>query len=329
MVPSMHAEQLKISSQKWMTAALAAFSQGPESYDFAVHHAGIAAEHLLKAYLATLHPALIVEARHFDSLLHATGHGAHASIPAIQAKTIGLVEAHGRVLQILRKQIPISKQALEPVANARNGVAHSGVHDVAEVQTVFTTCLRLIDPLLADLKIAPDIYWGSYMPLHDRLIEERVRAARIRLESELAKARAVFEQRYGHLASKDREIVLATVTQHTNIYINHSQHRPCPACGSNGWLIGDTHTDETPNGPVVVFTPYIFACSACDLEVEDEVFDELDGLSDEVILDDPPDHFFESMEPDPDFLHDNPWDTEDDFTLDADWEPDEDIARGR
>lgn len=28
-----------------------------------------------------------------------------------------------------------------------------------------------------------------------------------------AEARAVFEQRYGHLASKDREIVLATVTR--------------------------------------------------------------------------------------------------------------------
>jgi HEPN domain-containing protein len=49
----MHADQLKASSQKWMTAALVAFSQGPESYDFAVHHAGIAAEPLLKAYLAT------------------------------------------------------------------------------------------------------------------------------------------------------------------------------------------------------------------------------------------------------------------------------------
>lgn len=148
MVHPMPANQLKASSQKWMTAALAAFSQGPESYDFAVHHAGIAAEHLLKAYLATLHPALTAGARRFDSLLHSTGHGTHASVPASQAKTIGPVEAPARVHQILRKQIPIDKQALEPVANARNGVAHGGVHDLAEVQTASTACLRLIDPLL-------------------------------------------------------------------------------------------------------------------------------------------------------------------------------------
>ncbi|MFD3519977.1 HEPN domain-containing protein [Streptomyces sp. NPDC058653] len=101
----MHAEQLKTSSKKWMSAALAAFSQGPESYDFAVHHAGIAAEHLLKAYLVTLDPALIADPRHLDSLLHATGHGAYASVPVSQTKTIGLMEAHNRVLRILRTKI--------------------------------------------------------------------------------------------------------------------------------------------------------------------------------------------------------------------------------
>ncbi|WP_331751512.1 hypothetical protein OID55_42175 (plasmid) [Streptomyces sp. NBC_00715] len=325
----MYVDQLKVSSQKWMTAALVAFSQGPESYDFAVHHAGIAAEHLLKAYLASLHPALIVEARDFDSLLHATGHGVHAAVPVSRAKTIGLVDAHARVYKILRKQIPIDQRALAPVANARNGVAHSGLHDVAEVQTVFTTCLRLIDPLLTELKIDPPSYWGSYLPLHDKLIEERVREARIRLEGKLAQARVVFEQRYGHLASKDREIVLATVTQHSNTYMDHSEHKPCPACGSNGWLIGTTHIDEADQS-VVVFVPYIFVCSACDLDLENEEFRELGSdFNDEVVFDDPPEDFYANWEPDPDLLHDNPWDTTDDSTSDADQEPDEDLARGR
>lgn len=320
----MHAEQLKTSSHKWMSAALAAFSQGPESYDFAVHHAGIAAEHLLKAYLVSLDPVLIVDGRNFDSLLHATGHGAHASVPVSQAKTIGLVDAHTRVLQILRKKIPINKQALEPVANARNGVAHSGIHDVAEVQKVFSTCLRLIDPLLTELNITPDAYWGSYMPLHDRLIEERVRAARIRLESMLARAKAEFRQRYGHLALKEREVVLATVTQHPTTYMEHSERRPCPACNSNGWLLGDTYVDAT-NEPVVVFTPYIFACSACALEVGNEEFRELGELGDEIVLDDAPEDFYAGWEPDHELLPDDP----EDLIVDADWEPDEDLARGR
>lgn len=64
---AMDSAQLKRSSERWMNAALAAFVEGPESYDFAVHHAGVATEHLLKAYLAGVHPALIVDGRHFDS----------------------------------------------------------------------------------------------------------------------------------------------------------------------------------------------------------------------------------------------------------------------
>ncbi|MFF5393195.1 hypothetical protein ACFY5H_33605 [Streptomyces sp. NPDC013012] len=317
----MHAEQLKISSRKWMAAALTAFAEGPESYDFAVHHAGIAAEHILKAFLAGLHPALIVEARDFDSLLHATGHGTHTSIPASRAKTIGLMEAHARVHKILRNQIPINKQALEPVANARNGVAHSGVHEVAEVQTVFTTCLRLIDPLLAELKIAPEDYWGSYVSLHDKLIEERVQADRIRLEGKLAKARATFKQRYDHLAPNEREIVLATITQHSPRYMEEDLETDCPACGSQGWLMGDTHIDET-NNPVVIFTPYVFACSACDLQVENEELWQLEDLGEEVEISDSPEKFYGAWEPDPEFVPEDP-------ATDANREPDEDFYRGR
>lgn len=302
MVQRMHPEQLKLSSQRWMTAALTAFSQGPESYDFAVHHAGIAAEHLLKAYLATLHPALVVEAKDFDSLLHATGHGGYASGHVTQVKTIGLVEAHARVHKILRKQIPVDQRALVPVANARNGVAHSGIHNITEVQIVFTTCLRLIDPLLTEMKIDPKSYWGSYESLHNRLIEERVRAARIQLESKLAKARAIFEQRYGHLGARELEIVLATITRPSPRYMEHDEETPCPACGSRGWLMGDTHIDETND--TVIFSPYIFACSACDLDIENEELSELGELADEIDLDTPPEDFYASWEPDEDLYRD-------------------------
>ncbi|MFJ5050453.1 hypothetical protein [Streptomyces sp. NPDC088719] len=317
----MQADQLKASSRKWITAALAAFSEGTESHDLAVHHAGRAAEHLLKAYLASLHPALIVEAKDFDSMLHATGHTALASFPLSRARTIGLVEAHSRVEKVLRGTLPIGKKALEPVASARNGVAHIGIHDVAEVQTVFTTCLRLIDPLLTELKVDPDAYWGSYQSLHDRLIEERVRAARIQLESRLAKSRVVFAQRYGHLRQADREVVLATITQHARAYMEHNVQRTCPACESDGWLIGDTYLDAAKNPPVVVFTPHIFTCSACDLEVEHEEFWELGDLSDEVELDDSPEDFYADWEPDPDTLPDDP----EDPTIEANWEPEDDL----
>lgn len=75
----------------------------------------------------------------------------------------------------------------------------------------------------------------------------------------------------------------------------------------------------------MVFTPYVFACSACDLDVGNEEFWELGDLSDEVVLDGPPEVFYENWEPDPDFLPDGP----EDLTIDANWEPDEDLYRDR
>ncbi|MER6186842.1 hypothetical protein AB0G67_47050 [Streptomyces sp. NPDC021056] len=300
----MEPEQLKVSSQRWMSAALAAFSQGPESYDFAVHHAGVAAEHLLKAYLANLHPALIAEGKDFNSLLHATGHGTLASIDLSRAKTIGVVDAHTRVHTLLRKQMPIDVKTFQPVAAARNGVAHLGIHDVAEVQTVFTTCLRVIDPLLTELQIDPRTYWGNYVQLHDMLIAKQVEEARIRMESMLAKARAIFQQRYSHLAPKEREVVLAAVTQPPqpqSLYSReHFEEQACPACGSRGWLTGDTYVLSSDEG--VTYAPHTFACSACDLHLEGSG---LGDLAEEVPIDMTLDEYY------------------------ADWEPDEDLYRDR
>lgn len=58
----MDQESLQASSRRWMRAALEAVGRR-ESLDFAVHHAGVGLEHLLKAYLCSLHPALVVDTK--------------------------------------------------------------------------------------------------------------------------------------------------------------------------------------------------------------------------------------------------------------------------
>ncbi|GAA1890485.1 hypothetical protein GCM10009753_18920 [Streptantibioticus ferralitis] len=295
-VLAMDSERLKLSSRKWMIAAFIALAEGPSSHDLAVHHAGIAAEHLLKSYLASLHPALVVEGKDFNSLLHATGHGSHASVPAEQVKTIGLAEAHARAQKILRKKMPVDQRALGPLANARNGVAHSGMYDRSEVNAVFTTCLRLIDPLLVELKIN-NSYWGGYESLHDRLLEENVEAVRVRLESKLARAKDVFTERYGHMPQKERELVLGAIARvfPPGGNIEHDELVTCPACDSQGWLSGDKHVDE--DEWAVMFTPFVFSCPACDLLVEHEELEELEGLAEEVKLDESPNDFYADWEP--------------------------------
>jgi hypothetical protein len=70
----MDPKDLAESSRRWMGMALSALTR-PQDVDMAVHHAVVACEHLLKAYLASLHPVLVAEGKDFTSLLHATGHG--------------------------------------------------------------------------------------------------------------------------------------------------------------------------------------------------------------------------------------------------------------
>ncbi|MEV5159566.1 hypothetical protein [Streptomyces sp. NPDC053728] len=262
------AQRLWYSSQKWMAAAFTAFSDGPMMKDMAVHHAGVAAEHLLKAYLADLHPALIVEGKDFSSLLHATGHGAHASGPRSQTKTIGLVEAYVRVAGILKGSMPVSRQELLPLAEARNGVAHAAFHDAAQVNAVFTTCLRMADSLLPGLPPLGD-FWGQYQALHDKLLDIRVVEARVQLEGKLARARHVFSERYGHFSQEDRSLVLAAIANVSSPgYIDHDEPATCPACSSHGWLGGETFVSEAAD--TVLMTPLVFDCPACDLHLEVE-----------------------------------------------------------
>lgn len=153
------------SSRRWMTVGLAAFSRNDGSEDFAVHHVGVAMEHLLKAYLASLHPAHIVEDKNWESLLHATGHADRSRISRSRTKTIGLSVAFDRVRRLI-PTVTVSTQEFEPVLAARNGVAHVGDHDQDEVRAVLTTVIRLAIPVLAEIEQLHGVddwaedYWG-------------------------------------------------------------------------------------------------------------------------------------------------------------------------
>lgn len=289
-----------------MNAALAAFVEGPESYDFAVHHAGVATEHLLKAYLAGIHPALIVDGRHFDSLLHATGLASHAG-PLTKVKTIGLVDAHERVVKLLPRKIPIDKKALEPLADARNGVAHSAIHDSSQAEAVFTVCLRLVDPVLEELKVDPKSYWGPYLVLHDKLVDEQVRQERVAAEALLVKARSVFEQRFGHMSRKERDVVLAATTSQPLITMSKEVPTECPACGSQGWVAGEVNVQGIVDHASVYLVPYAFHCAACDLHVETKLL-----------------RYFGDLDYDVELFDEDPYDY-----LSDDLPVDEDLHRGR
>jgi hypothetical protein len=128
---------------------MAAYARPKPDNDFAVHHVAVALEHLAKAYLCSLHPALIA-ASDFDSLLHLVDQGAYATKRAHRVRTIGMAEANQRVRQLLKTAYPYDgNPSSDPVLAARNGVAHAGLWPPEEARRVLALAVRRVDAILA------------------------------------------------------------------------------------------------------------------------------------------------------------------------------------
>jgi hypothetical protein len=128
--------------------------------DIAVLHCGISVEHLLKAFLASKHPSLLVDARDFSSLLYAVGEGEHATVGEHLAKSIGASECFKRVAQFI--QLPANQQQAEPIFIARNGVAHLGTHQIERTDETMIMSVRIIDAILVALGADRLEYWTPY-----------------------------------------------------------------------------------------------------------------------------------------------------------------------
>lgn len=278
----MNPQELEFSAGCWTDKAFEALAAGEDS--FAVHHAGVAAEHMLKAYLATLHPTLIVEGRNFDSLLHATGHGDLARVAMTSTRTIGLDEALKRISIVLPGKINIDQSTLVQVMEARNGVAHAGIHDNANTRDVMAACVTILDVLLAELGSDVDDFWGEHAPARARILGQHDAALRAGLDIKLDLARARFTVLTSRTPADELQTVILQRQQSAAARSLHYESPvPCPACGNLGWLLipskqifieitSSVFERLGTDDPITTITgnPYYFLCGVCDLELNTE-----------------------------------------------------------
>ena len=154
----MDSDSLQESSRKHMLRGIDAWCEG--EHDMAVLHCGISVEHLLKAFLASKHPSLLVDGSDFSSLLHAVGEGAHARADEYHVKSIGALECFKRVARLT--PLPMTEQQAQPIFNARNGVAHMGLHQAEQTDEAVVLSVRLNGAILASLAVDPLEYWSPY-----------------------------------------------------------------------------------------------------------------------------------------------------------------------
>ncbi|MET8276244.1 hypothetical protein [Streptomyces sp. NPDC005096] len=215
-----------------MTAVLEVFAAGTDTA-FAVHHFGVATEHLLKGYLSSFHPALLIDATDFPGLLHATGHRPHASTALPDAKTITAMEAFKRCNQLLKPKLPITEPVFKDFLNTRNGVSHMGAHAPDKARATLITSISIVDPLLAALGVQLADYWGDYMGLHAELLEKRANDLKISYQMKVAAARKTLDNRRGDVDAR----VFAMMASELDPYDgDDSEPATCPAFGATGRL---------------------------------------------------------------------------------------------
>lgn len=162
---SVDVDTLRESARLHMRRALHAWCQSDN--DMAVLHGGIAFEHIAKAALAARHPSLLADGRDFPTLLHAAGLGVHASSPPTMAKTLGALEAFKRATVLI--PMPVTERDVQPLLTARNGVAHLGMHDVAQTGDALAVAIKVVDTILADIGEGDADFWGPYRNHRDDL----------------------------------------------------------------------------------------------------------------------------------------------------------------
>lgn len=252
-------------------------------YDMAALHAGVMVEHLTKAYLARLHPSLIVEAKSFDSLLFVIGRPELMKSGAL--RTIGLEEACKRVAQVLPTfpfQNPVNE--LRRLFEARNGVAHAAHVKQEDVSDVIIMAVQVVEAILADLQPSPlAIFWGRYDAQVRAMLMDRAAEVDDIVKIRIGNAKATFESRWGHLEGEQLDGRLAGIeVVPPGFDAETAILGRCPACGRMGYFVGEKDirslADWEGLGYALEVIPNVFACQVCGLFLPSAEFVRAAGL---------------------------------------------------
>lgn len=208
-------------------------------------HAATSMEHLLKAYLHSLHPAMIREVgkqQHnlMDVLLHAAGHGNKAGAPLEKMRSINASESLTRCTRLMEDLRPFEID-LRSLFNVRNGVAHVGEIREAKKDHVLASFLNSSRVLLAQLSVDPDIYWGTYAESVRVRIEQHAEAVKVAVSDAITRARSTFTQRFGD--GDDHDVAIQAIESTYDPDGLYTRTIECPACGRTALLNGNFDVD--------------------------------------------------------------------------------------
>ncbi len=271
-------------------------------------HAGVSLELAGKATLAAIHPALIIDAKNFDSLLHVCGGSKHAQTPPWKLRTIGAYEVLERCSRIEPK-LKTHSNELKALAEYRNSTSHLGSVPEADTRKIFGAYVQAISSLCEHSQVDLDEFFGVEFGnvVKKHLDDSSADAERIAVEK-IAKARIDFASRFVDLPEGVRKAVFdALIAGSRSASPYDEANETCPACTEHGILAGthdvywdvDYDNEGYPSNayPSVTLHAEMFWCPICGLELNSEDQLKAAGLPMAVSIEDvDPADFYEPSE---------------------------------
>ena len=288
-------EALYAKSQVYIRRGLRAQAAGDnEEYQL---WASLALELLGKAALAQVHPALIADPQHYQSLFAACGHKISPDVRTITAKTL-----FERLSHIEKTFDSRHQRVCDQMAYRRNSELHSGESPLSGMiaenwERDFWAAVELI------LKIQTgtlDSWLGSddaKAPV--KIIEQAEEALQWVIKNRITRCREDFEERYKD--PKKRADVISNSTEFkwwewTEGHIAEAEGRDkhlCPSCGATGMISGSLWSegvsdDQDPDDPTTewIDETYVveeFRCPYCNLTLSGVKETKAAGLPEEFV----------------------------------------------
>jgi len=236
--PALESGALYAKSQVYIRRGLRAQSDGDtEEYQL---WASLAIELLGKAALAKIHPTLVADPTHYQSLFAACGHQLSSDLKTITAKT--LFERLGHIDKAfdLRHQ-----RFFEQMALRRNAELHSGESPFSGLTA----------------EIWEEKFWGGVETILEmqeenleswlgtenskapaRIIEQAAKATEWAVKHRINRCKEDFEKKYYDPTHRQKIIDESKHLQWARF--DPYERTPCPACGSLGFMVGTLWDEE-------------------------------------------------------------------------------------
>lgn len=272
-------ETLFAKSQVYITRGLRAKNQNDfEEYQL---WSSLALELLAKSSLSSIHPALVADPTHYQSLFAACGRTLSADVKTITAKTL-----FERLSHISQKFDKRTQKFCEQLALRRNSEIHSGESPFAGTspdswENKFWHATHVI---LEIQNLELDIWLGSTgAQAPSQLLKDARSAIEMVVQTKISHAREDFEKSHKNKAKREQIIKESKSPISGGHYdkftfsIDEYQLTDCPACTGSGF-IGGTLWDEQVSQEYDQedpFTEYIeltysseeFLCPVCNLHL--------------------------------------------------------------